>query len=107
MYVLDPPPFGPGPSTGNGGSGTTSGPATSCDWNQEYLSCGSPCPPSCSGGSQSQICSSQCLSGCFCKDPYVFQDGNNWRNSPCVLPSACGNGNNGGKSNRFLSDSLN
>uniref|UniRef100_A0A914Y940 TIL domain-containing protein n=1 Tax=Panagrolaimus superbus TaxID=310955 RepID=A0A914Y940_9BILA len=53
---------------------------------KNFLTCGSACPPAC--GRFSPACSFQCVSGCFCRTPYVLSDVQN-ANSACILPQHC------------------
>ncbi|VDP12124.1 unnamed protein product [Onchocerca flexuosa] len=62
--------------------------ATQCsDPLKNFQICGSGCP----GGCNNQIagfCGTQCVAGCFCRNPYILQDAYNL-NSQCVLPHQC------------------
>ncbi|GFR05007.1 hypothetical protein TNCT_498982 [Trichonephila clavata] len=51
-----------------------SSPEEICKENEEYLSCGSACPPTCSNSGKNEICTTQCVSGCFCKEGFVKND---------------------------------
>uniref|UniRef100_A0A8R1XXV0 Thyroglobulin type-1 domain-containing protein n=1 Tax=Onchocerca volvulus TaxID=6282 RepID=A0A8R1XXV0_ONCVO len=54
---------------------------------KNFQICGSGCP----GGCNNQIagfCGTQCIAGCFCRNPYILQDAYNL-NSQCVLPHQC------------------
>ncbi|KHN87895.1 Superoxide dismutase [Cu-Zn] [Toxocara canis] len=54
---------------------------------KNFQACGSACPVGCNsriGG----LCSERCVSGCFCRSPYILQDANNL-NSGCLLPQQC------------------
>lgn len=56
-----------------------------CGPREEYLKCGSSCPPSCDNYNNTCLaCTEQCVSGCFCESDYV-------RNSDgkCVKPEKC------------------
>lgn len=61
--------------------------------NKEFVSCASSCPLGCDR-LESQQCT-PCVSGCFCKNGFVFNNSSDWRNSPCVPIAECGGG--GGK----------
>ncbi|XP_065159929.1 mucin-6-like isoform X2 [Atheta coriaria] len=55
------------------------------DPKREYDECGTACPPTCQNLNEtSVICTDQCVSGCFCKYPYVEDD-----NGECVDPCEC------------------
>lgn len=45
------------------------GDATICGPNQEYQECGTACPETCAG--KPNLCTLQCVSGCFCKKDFV------------------------------------
>lgn len=47
-------------------------PERSCPENEEYTSCGTACPPTCQNKSP-QICTDNCVEGCFCKKGYIRQ----------------------------------
>ncbi|XP_030745469.1 chymotrypsin inhibitor-like [Sitophilus oryzae] len=51
---------------------------------EEYLTCGSSCPPSCSRRNPG-ACIAVCKKGCFCRRGYLRQD----RTGRCVRPSQC------------------
>ncbi|KAH0948343.1 hypothetical protein HN011_009229 [Eciton burchellii] len=54
-----------------------------CPENQEWKSCGTACPPTCSNPNP-QICTLQCVIGCQCKNGYLLNPSGH-----CVLPSEC------------------
>ncbi|XP_035227821.1 zonadhesin-like, partial [Stegodyphus dumicola] len=56
-----------------------------CGRNEQYSNCGTACPPSCS--IPNQICTSQCVSGCFCKKGYLRND-----NGICIPKKQCPKG---------------
>ncbi|WKY10800.1 hypothetical protein Q1695_002845 [Nippostrongylus brasiliensis] len=63
--------------------------STRClDERRQYHSCGSACPISCATRN-SPRCHESCVSGCFCKIPYVLENGNDPLHSRCILPSQC------------------
>ncbi|KAG8584190.1 hypothetical protein GDO81_008724 [Engystomops pustulosus] len=43
---------------------------TKCGSNQEYETCGSACPPTCTDPEEG-VCTDQCVPGCFCIKGYV------------------------------------
>ncbi|CAF3346745.1 unnamed protein product [Rotaria socialis] len=51
--------------------------------NEEYTTCGTACSATCDN--KPEMCTNQCVSGCFCKSEYVRKDNNS--NSPCVKRS--------------------
>ena len=55
-----------------------------CGDNKEYNICGTACPAKC-GDSETSICTSQCVEGCFCKEGYILdvKDGN------CIPENEC------------------
>ncbi|CAF4115673.1 unnamed protein product, partial [Rotaria sordida] len=55
-----------------------------CDSNEEYI-CGLTCIETCDY--KPEICTKQCVLGCFCKPNYVRKD--NSTNSPCILKDEC------------------
>ncbi|GFY60956.1 zonadhesin [Trichonephila inaurata madagascariensis] len=71
-------PQGPGGST------------ETCKKNEEYLPCGSACPPTCSNSGKNEICTTQCVSGCFCKKGFLRND-----QGECVRPEECSGDGNG------------
>ncbi|XP_077312559.1 chymotrypsin inhibitor-like [Lithobates pipiens] len=60
---------------------------TECPPNQEYQQCGTACPLTCSNVNKLQMCTLQCVPGCFCKSAYILLEGGN--NPTCVLPRDC------------------
>ena len=54
-----------------------------CGENEEWNNCGSGCPPKCSD-SKPQICTAQCVTGCFCKKGYKLDDDGN-----CISEDEC------------------
>ncbi|XP_041424353.1 riddle 4 L homeolog isoform X3 [Xenopus laevis] len=59
----------------------------SCAPNQVWNSCGTACPLNCQNfRNPPDVCILSCQRGCFCKEPYIFQNGTS---GPCVLPSQC------------------
>uniref|UniRef100_A0A0N5AM31 Thyroglobulin type-1 domain-containing protein n=1 Tax=Syphacia muris TaxID=451379 RepID=A0A0N5AM31_9BILA len=54
---------------------------------KSFLSCGSPCPAACNSRNSFR-CEGKCISGCFCRTPYILSDSSNL-NSRCVLPQNC------------------
>ena len=59
-----------------------SGGSDGCGDNEEYLTCGSACPPTCSDPGP-QICTEQCVEGCFCVEGYLL------RGNKCVHHTQC------------------
>ncbi|XGW03689.1 hypothetical protein V3C99_015117 [Haemonchus contortus] len=58
------------------------------DERRQYHSCGSACPISCATRNAPR-CQESCVSGCFCRIPYVLENGNDPLHSRCILPSQC------------------
>ncbi|EFO17411.1 hypothetical protein LOAG_11088 [Loa loa] len=55
---------------------------------REYKTCGSACPISCF--SQFEKCTTEgCVEGCFCKVPYILENGSDSIHSRCILPVYC------------------
>ncbi|VDN83167.1 unnamed protein product [Brugia pahangi] len=55
---------------------------------REYEICGPGCPISCS--SRSEKCKVEgCVEGCFCKIPYILENGADPIHSRCILPAYC------------------
>lgn len=54
---------------------------------KEYRSCASSCPLGCNNLSPKQC--APCISGCFCKNGYIFEDALNWQISHCVTMDNC------------------
>ncbi|XP_072011167.1 chymotrypsin-elastase inhibitor ixodidin-like [Engystomops pustulosus] len=59
-----------------------------CSTHQEHITCGSACPANCANYAYQAnlVCTKQCISGCFCKYPYIFKQGNS---GDCVLFQNC------------------
>ena len=57
---------------------------SSCGNNEEYKQCGTACPEKC-GDTGSQMCTLQCVEGCFCKNGFIldFENGN------CIPENEC------------------
>ncbi|KAL2746298.1 chymotrypsin inhibitor-like [Vespula maculifrons] len=55
---------------------------TNCGENEEFVTCGSACEPSC--GVKTDICTLQCIIGCQCKEGYLRSG-----NGACVSPNTC------------------
>jgi len=53
--------------------------------NEEYNRCGTACPETCTF--KPDICTKQCIRGCFCKSDYIRKD--NSTNSPCIKRDKC------------------
>uniref|UniRef100_A0AC35TRF4 Thyroglobulin type-1 domain-containing protein n=1 Tax=Rhabditophanes sp. KR3021 TaxID=114890 RepID=A0AC35TRF4_9BILA len=58
------------------------------DPRREFHVCGSTCPISCANRMTS-CNSNRCAQGCFCKVPYIVENGVDPTNSKCILPSQC------------------
>ncbi|XP_031761704.1 zonadhesin-like [Xenopus tropicalis] len=59
----------------------------SCPANQVWKEYGTACPLNCQNfENPPEMCMMVCKTGCFCKGPYVFQNGTS---GPCVLPRHC------------------
>ncbi|CAB3397645.1 unnamed protein product [Caenorhabditis bovis] len=58
------------------------------DDRRQYQTCGSACPVSCENRNQPR-CSERCVTGCFCKIPYILENGEDPLHSRCILPSDC------------------
>ncbi|CAD6189494.1 unnamed protein product [Caenorhabditis auriculariae] len=58
------------------------------DDRRQYQTCGSACPISCDTRN-SPRCSEKCVSGCFCRIPFVLENGQDPLHSRCILPSEC------------------
>uniref|UniRef100_A0A0K0FFA0 Thyroglobulin type-1 domain-containing protein n=1 Tax=Strongyloides venezuelensis TaxID=75913 RepID=A0A0K0FFA0_STRVS len=54
---------------------------------KEYRNCVSSCPLGCNNLSPKQC--APCVSGCFCKNGYIFEDALNWQISRCVTMDSC------------------
>ncbi|XP_055949174.1 zonadhesin-like isoform X5 [Argiope bruennichi] len=59
-------------------------PQRTCGEDEEYKDCGSACPPTCSNLGKNQVCTDQCVQGCFCKEGLVKND-----KGECVEPEEC------------------
>lgn len=57
----------------------------SCGNNQYYTLCGTACPKTCDN-MKIEMCTSQCVAGCFCEEPFVKDDA-----GTCVHPLECTN----------------
>ncbi|KAF7637292.1 hypothetical protein Mgra_00003258 [Meloidogyne graminicola] len=57
---------------------------------KEYLKCGSSCPLGCNNQLEKsfRFCS-PCISGCFCKNGFIFKNSSEWKISDCVQPLEC------------------
>uniref|UniRef100_A0A183C9R6 Thyroglobulin type-1 domain-containing protein n=1 Tax=Globodera pallida TaxID=36090 RepID=A0A183C9R6_GLOPA len=58
---------------------------------KNFQSCGSACPVGCGrvhADGRWEGCSAKCVSGCFCRVPFLLRDPSN-PDSPCVLPQQC------------------
>ncbi|CAF3152891.1 unnamed protein product [Rotaria sp. Silwood2] len=53
--------------------------------NEQYTSCGTACPETCDY--KPEVCTKQCVAGCFCNPNYVRKDNNT--NSPCIERNEC------------------
>ena len=62
-------------------------PITCADRNKEFQNCGSSCPLACDN-LETEHCS-PCVSGCFCKNGYVFESVKNWTDGVCVRMEKC------------------
>lgn len=60
---------------------------TTCGRNEVYMSCGTACPLTCKNviSGSGNICTKQCVAGCFCKAGYVRRASG----GSCVLKSQC------------------
>ncbi len=57
-----------------------------CPENEEYETCGTACPKTCQNmNSAPHPCVMICMTGCFCKSPYVRSTAN----GKCVLARDC------------------
>ncbi|CAL1266709.1 unnamed protein product [Larinioides sclopetarius] len=59
-------------------------PQKTCSKDEEYKECGSSCPPTCSTLGKRQICTRECVPGCFCREGLVRND-----QGECVEPEDC------------------
>lgn len=57
-----------------------------CRPNQQWTTCGTACPLTCSNYNDPPFCTAQCVDGCFCNDGYVQVSD---KNTKCVLPENC------------------
>ncbi|SPJ89681.1 uncharacterized protein FTOL_13042 [Fusarium torulosum] len=57
--------------------------AHKCKPGEQYLSCGSACPKTCDDPVP-QVCTTQCVSGCFCKEGLIRNEFGG-----CVRPEKC------------------
>ena len=57
--------------------------SATCSGGKEWQDCGTACPPTCDNYNTTIICTTQCVSGCFCPEGMVDHNGE------CVDPSAC------------------
>ncbi|KAL2720170.1 chymotrypsin inhibitor-like [Vespula squamosa] len=57
-------------------------PSRNCGENEEYVTCGSACEPSC--GVTKNICTLQCIIGCQCKEGFLRAG-----SGACVSPNNC------------------
>ena len=65
-----------------------------CSADEEFNTCGSACPPSCSDlfyPQEPKFCTKQCVAGCFCKAGLYLA-----KNGKCVPPEECCTGRNEG-----------
>ncbi|XP_041425694.1 venom peptide SjAPI-2-like [Xenopus laevis] len=59
----------------------------SCRPHQLWDRCGTACPLNCQNfRNPPEVCTKNCVSGCFCKEPYVFLRGTS---GLCILPRQC------------------
>ncbi|GMR56725.1 hypothetical protein PMAYCL1PPCAC_26920, partial [Pristionchus mayeri] len=58
------------------------------DPRRQYLTCGSACPISCDSRN-SPRCIERCVSGCFCRIPYILEHETDPLHSRCILPAEC------------------
>ncbi|CAK5022866.1 unnamed protein product [Meloidogyne enterolobii] len=59
------------------------------DLTKEFLKCGSSCPLGCDQLNRPFRFCSPCISGCFCKNGYIFVNSSEWEISECILPLNC------------------
>ncbi|KFM77647.1 Zonadhesin, partial [Stegodyphus mimosarum] len=60
-------------------------PKRTCGSNEEYRTCGTACPPTCSY--PNPVCTQHCVTGCFCKEGYIRND-----NGICIPSDQCPKG---------------
>uniref|UniRef100_A0A1I7U292 Thyroglobulin type-1 domain-containing protein n=1 Tax=Caenorhabditis tropicalis TaxID=1561998 RepID=A0A1I7U292_9PELO len=58
------------------------------DERRQYQTCGSACPISCASRNQPR-CTERCVTGCFCKIPFILENADDPLHSRCILPSEC------------------
>ncbi|KAF1752083.1 hypothetical protein GCK72_018637 [Caenorhabditis remanei] len=58
------------------------------DERRQYQTCGSACPISCATRNQPR-CNERCVTGCFCKIPFILENADDPLHSRCILPSEC------------------
>ncbi|CAB03259.1 TIL domain-containing protein [Caenorhabditis elegans] len=58
------------------------------DEKRQYQTCGSACPISCATRNQPR-CNERCVTGCFCKIPFILENADDPLHSRCILPSSC------------------
>ncbi|KAG5679449.1 hypothetical protein PVAND_009014 [Polypedilum vanderplanki] len=59
-------------------------PPTCSKAHEVYTDCGTACPLTCDNKDSQQICTMQCVAGCFCEAGYVRDN-----NGDCILPEKC------------------
>ncbi|CAI5451002.1 unnamed protein product [Caenorhabditis angaria] len=59
------------------------------DDRRQYQTCGSACPISCETRNTPRCESERCVTGCFCKIPYILENAGDPLHSRCILPSEC------------------
>ncbi|XP_072282943.1 chymotrypsin inhibitor-like [Pyxicephalus adspersus] len=57
-----------------------------CGPNQIYDSCGTRCPATCSNLDTTEMCTDDCVPGCYCINGYVFLTD---KDGTCVPPQEC------------------
>ncbi|XP_071969250.1 cysteine-rich venom protein 6-like [Engystomops pustulosus] len=61
--------------------------AAECPRLQMWMDCGTACPINCENqGSDTTTCSTDCVPGCFCRKPFIFESGSS---GTCVHPDRC------------------
>ncbi|CAI4222658.1 unnamed protein product [Auanema sp. JU1783] len=58
------------------------------DQRREYQGCGSSCPISCQTRNNPR-CHERCVTGCFCRVPFILENSEDPLNSKCILASEC------------------